>query len=265
MHTHNHSPEHTAEHHHEEHPAAAGTILSVRPHAGLSGDMMICGLIQLLGLNEDELNRRLADLFPMLCGTVKLTKKSVRGISGFHCCVELPHEHEHRTFADISKIISESRISEKGKVLALSCFDILAEAEACVHGIEKTKVHFHEVGALDSILDIGLACELFAELNPDEFICGALPLADGMIECAHGIISSPAPAVCALLDGIRVTGFAGSGETVTPTAVALLKTFNARFGAWPDMTILKTARVYGDKEFPNVPNGALFILGEQNA
>lgn len=139
----------------------------------------------------------------------------------------MPHQHEHRTYADIEKLIQANGQCEKGKELSLKTFHLLAEAEADVHGKTVEEVHFHEVGALDSILDICLSCELFALLDPSEFIVSPLPIGDGHIHCAHGVIPSPAPAVQRLLKGVAVRPLGAEGESVTPTAIALLKAFGA--------------------------------------
>ncbi|MDR1490403.1 MAG: LarC family nickel insertion protein [Desulfovibrio sp.] len=167
----------------------------------------------------------------------------------------------HRSFADIAGIIRGSAMPDAAQKLALKAFSLLAEAEGAVHGVEAARVTFHEVGALDSILDVCLCCRLFALLDPDVFVCSPLPLADGAINCAHGVLPAPAPAVLRLLEGVPVRGFSGSGETVTPTAVSLLKALGARFGPWPEMSVKRTVISYGNKVFPGVANGAVWALG----
>lgn len=226
--------------------------------------MLVCGLACLLNLDDAKLNARLQKLnLPNLENCLAITNKSVNHIMGKNACVSLPHEHAHRTLTDILTIIRAGEMNEKAKELAEKTFILLAEAEASVHGKKREEVTFHEVGALDSILDICLACMLFAELAPDRFVCGALPLADGVILCQHGLIPSPAPAVLNLLEGVSVCAFQGKGETVTPTAIALLKSFDAQFGAWASMNIEKTVLVYGGKTFENAPNGSIFALGKE--
>jgi uncharacterized protein (DUF111 family) len=248
------------------HPEAArpdsGAILTVRAISGLSGDMMLAGLAAVSGVGNDALGAFAAELgLPELQGCLSLESRSVNGIAGHACRVTLPHEHAHRTLQDIEGIIRASAMPAEAKELALAAFALLAEAEAAVHGARPEEVHFHEVGALDSILDTCLVCRLFSRLAPRRFVCSPLPLADGVIDCAHGRMLSPAPAVLRLLPGVRVRGFAGSGETVTPTAISLLRALGADFGPWPDMTVDKPAISYGDKVFPNAANGAVWALG----
>lgn len=265
-HTHEHVHEHghyghTHEHTHHS-PKQHEKILCIRPQSGLSGDMLLCGLASLLELSQEQINAHLKSLnLPGLENCLSIQNHFVGGIQGKNAVVTLPHEHSHRTLTDILDIIKKSSMQENAKELARAAFTLLAEAEANVHGKEAKDVTFHEVGALDSILDICLSCAFFAELNPDIFICGPLPLADGSIYCAHGIIPSPAPAVLSLLNNVAVCSFAGSGETVTPTAIALLKTLQARFGKWAAMNVEKNVLVYGSKVFENAPNGSIFALG----
>ena len=227
--------------------------------------MMLAGLLVMSGIGPKELQSLLTSIMPELAATVKLVRKAIGGISGWHALVDLPHQHEHRTLADILAIITANGMGQNAKAHAAATFTLLAQAEAAVHDTKPDAIHFHEVGALDSILDICLSCELFCRLNPDALIVSPLPLADGQIHCAHGIIPAPAPAVIELLDGIAVRPFAGTGETVTPTAVALLKTLGANFGPWPSMNIEKHALVYGTRVFEHVPNGAVFALGKTTA
>ena len=238
-------------------------ILTVRALSGLSGDMLLSGLAGMAGLSQDDLDALCAELdMPALHGALRLETRSVNAVAGLGCRIALPHEHAHRSLADIERIIAASRLPDESKALSLTAFTLLAEAEAAVHGTLPHEVRFHEVGALDSILDSCMVCRLFTLLAPDRFICSPLPLADGSVLCAHGRMPSPAPAVLRLLEGVPVRGFAGEGETVTPTALSLLKALGADFGPWPEMTVSKTLISYGDKIFANAPNGALWALGQ---
>lgn len=261
-----------SEHHHHDHPdghehSAQHTypcdkrILTIRLHSGIAGDMFVCGLLSMLDLSDEEANQILRGILPSLEGTLKRVDKYIGHIRGSYCEIDLPKEHTHRNLADIQKIIEQSEISDKAKKFADKAFCFVALAESKVHGKPVEEVHFHEVGALDSILDTLFTCELFTQLKIDELVVSPLPLADGEIRCAHGVIPCPAPAVKALLDGIPVRPFEANGETITPTAIALLKALGAKFGPWPEMTIEKIETVYGSYVYEGVPNGATFALG----
>ena len=260
------SSEHNEHHHTHEHPAretkkASGPVLTIRAHSGLSGDIVLAGLLCMTETTPQQLEADLSSIMPELAGSVQLVRKEVNHIGGWHASVTLPHQHEHRTLTDILSLIASCGMSENGKALASRAFTLLAEAEGAVHGLTPKEVHFHEVGALDSILDMCMTCELFQRLAPSLFVVSPLPVADGFVRCAHGIIPVPAPAVLELMQGVPVRPFPGEGETVTPTAMALLKALDATFGPWPTMKVEKKAIVYGTKVFENAPNGAVFACG----
>jgi len=241
----------------------ADGVLTLRAPSGISGDMLVAGLSRMLDLDAAAFEEALSRIgLPELAKAAALTPKSLNHISGWGLRVDLPHSHEHNSLADIRAIIGRSALSEKAKALSLAAFGLLAEAEGAVHGVDPEDVVFHEAGALDSILDMCLASELFARLSPGTFICGPLPVCDGEISCRHGLLASPAPATLFLLQGVPIYGIPSAGETVTPTAIALLRAFGAAFGPWPPMVLRREARIYGTRVLPGVPNGAIFALGD---
>ncbi len=243
-------------------------ILTIRAISGLSGDMLLTGLAVLNQAGKNHLMELVEALrIPHGKGIkIEVEEKSLNHIAGFGLHLVLPEveSHHHTHHSDIQEILEKSDLEPGAKKLAQRTFAILAEAEAAVHGKSVDNVAFHEVGALDSIVDIALCSALFARLAPDRFVCSPLPLADGCIPCAHGLLLSPAPAVLKMLENVSVRGFTGEGETITPTALALLKAFDASFGPWPAMAVKQTALVYGGKVFENAPNGSIFALGEKN-
>lgn len=239
-----------------------GSVLTIRALSGISGDMLLCGLMRMNDLDSGDLEPTLSGIMPELAGCLGLERASVRHVGGWRLRVDLPCQHVHRTMDDMERIISESPLGERARSLALDCFSRVARAEAAVHDQDWREVRFHEVGALDSILDILLACDLFARLAPDRLVASPLPVADGQICCAHGLLPSPAPAVLEMLGNVPVRPFSGSGETVTPTGLALLLAFGASFGPWPAMLVRRQALVYGSRVFENAPNGAIFAYGE---
>ena len=165
--------------------------------SGASGNMILGALLE-LGVDADALRAELAKL--KLSGIELVVEKVDRsGISSTHVEVKYPHEHVHRHLKDIVKIISESSLNDTIKERAVVIFTRLAEAEAKVHGISVERVHFHEVGALDAIVDIVGACIGFEMLGIENFVASSLNLGSGTIEIAHGKFPVPPPAVAELV------------------------------------------------------------------
>lgn len=246
-------------------------VLTVRSHSGLSGDMLLTGFALLAmdqaGLQPESeqaglwLDQHLQKISPRLSGCVKIGQRKAQGIAGWHAFVDLPEESQARGLQEILKIIEDSGMSDAARGNARACFELLGQCEAAAHGMSLDHVHFHEVGALDSILDICGICSFYDLLAAPEIVCSPLPLADGCVHCNHGVLPAPAPAVLQLLKGVTVRGLDVAGEVVTPTAIAVLRTLKADFGLWPKMRILDARLVYGDKTFQGIANGATFALG----
>jgi pyridinium-3,5-bisthiocarboxylic acid mononucleotide nickel chelatase len=238
-----------------------GKMIVLRTPSGISGDMLLTGLAKLAGVSNAELSVIVDSIgLEALTDCVTIEPHHVNWITGWQARIALPHEHHHRTPKTIYEIIEKSTLNDAAKALAIRSFAILAEAEATVHGCSVDEVHFHEVGALDSILDTCVAAALFTMIAPDSFHCSPLPMCDGTIKCEHGILASPPPAVQEMLGGVPVYGVEAEGETVTPTALAFLKAAGAQFGKWPQGRVETSARAYGGKVFKHIPNGANFFL-----
>ena len=243
-----------------------GVRLVLRTPSGISGDMLVAGLAVIGGAAVEDLQELTERIgLPDLRGSISIEAAKLEGITGWRAAVRIPEPargHAHRHYSGIKQLIASSALSCGAQEIAQRAFADLARVEGEIHGVPMEKAAFHEVGALDSILDICLAAALFDRLAPDAFFCSPLPICDGVIHCAHGVLSSPAPAALKLLEGVPVYGVDSSGETVTPTGIAVLKACGANFGGWPEMTIIKSCRVFGSRSLPNLPNGAVFALGE---
>ncbi len=165
-----------------------------------------------------------------------------------------PHDHEHRTLKDIEDLVNGADLDEAVKAVSLSMFRRVAEAEAKVHGTDLYKVHFHEVGAVDSIVDIVGAAVCFHALGVDAVWSSPVELGGGFVECAHGRIPVPAPATVEILTGIPTTRGAVQAETATPTGAAILAELADRFTAGPGMVVERTGYGVGqrDTDIPNV-------------
>ncbi len=228
--------------------------------AGISGDMFLGALID-LGISPQELADRLETLG--LHGfRLAVDKISKNGISATKASVQIFAEKQpHRHLSDILQIIEQSLLPTAVKEKSTAVFRTLAAAEAKVHGVPVETVHFHEVGALDSIIDIIGTVTALDMLGIEHLLCSPLPLGSGFVECAHGTLPLPAPAVLELLKGIPTRSCNINGETVTPTGAALVKTLSAEFGTMPAMKIAAVGYGAGTAERA-VPNLVRAILGE---
>ena len=237
-------------------------ILTIRTPSGISGDMLVTGLALMAQVDQQALDDMVASVdLPGFTGRFIIEPAEVDGISGWRAQVSLPESRDHRSYTDIRKIIRASSLIPQAREYAEATFRILAEAEGVVHNRPPEEITFHEVGALDSILDICLSAALVDLLAADAIRCSPLPICDGEVQSAHGLLATPAPAVQHLLQDIPVYGVDSWGETVTPTALAILKAIKTEFGHWPEMTVKRIERVYGSRILPNIPNGAIFALG----
>ena len=191
------------------------------PFAGISGDMIIAGLID-LGLPLEWVRSFVEglELGPIEVGSERVQRK---GIACTRLVLSLPHEHAHRHLADVVRIIEGTGASGEVKQRAIHAFSLLAEAEAEVHGTTPDRVHFHEVGALDAIVDVLGAIAGCAELGFGSFYTRPIALGRGWVEIAHGRYPVPPPAVVKLLQGLPTTDPPFGGECTTPTGAALLQ------------------------------------------
>jgi uncharacterized protein (TIGR00299 family) protein len=172
------------------------------------------------------------------------------------------HEHAHRHLSDIEQIIDDSSLDNKTRELSKNIFMTIARAEAKVHGIPVDKVHFHEVGAVDSIIDIVGAAICFNVLNVDSVHVSTVELGGGFVKCDHGSLPVPAPATAEIIHGIPVKKDGVDFEATTPTGAAILATLGTNFDPQLVIKIEKTAYGVGQKENNSVPNLLRVFLGE---
>ncbi|MBN2106074.1 MAG: nickel pincer cofactor biosynthesis protein LarC [Deltaproteobacteria bacterium] len=228
--------------------------------AGISGDMTLGALID-LGVPQKYLVQELEKL-AVHGYSLRVSRVQRSGITGRQVQVKISHhEHHHRTFRDIEKIIVKSPLKASVKERSLAVFRLIAEAEGKVHNTKAEAVHFHEVGAIDSIVDIA-GCMIGLEyLGIERFAASAVPTGGGFVQCQHGVLPVPAPATVLLLKGIPVYDNGIKAELVTPTGAAILAALCESFGAIPPMTIQKTGYGAGSRELTEVPNMLRLILG----
>jgi len=200
-------------------------LLRIDSVGGASGDMCLA-LLADLGADLDLVSKQIEEAAP---GSFSISAKKAESgrISGTYAAVRVEEQHHHRHLADILAIIEKSGLSERAKALAANTFTRLARAEGKVHGISPEDVHFHEVGALDSIVDILGACAALCLLEIDSVDVGPLPVGSGTIECAHGVMPVPVPATAELLAGHQIINSGEQTELITPTGAALLMEWKA--------------------------------------
>ena len=233
--------------------------------AGIAGDMTVAALLD-LGVPFQVVQEAVASLpLPHSSYSLAAEKTSRKGIAATRFVVRVEEHQPHRHYAGIAAMIEESPLAPGVKEKAQRVFFRLAEAEAKVHGVEIGRVHFHEVGGVDSIADIVAAAAAIDYLGVDAIHASPLPLGSGFVESAHGLLPVPAPATAELLRGIPVHGAAGAGERVTPTGAAIVAALATGFGPAPAMTVAGTGCGAGTRDFDDLPNILRVFLGESGA
>lgn len=228
--------------------------------SGISGDMNLGAMID-LGVEREHLVSELEKL-GLKGWKLEIGKDQRHGISGTKVTVKTKHEHVHRHLSDIEKIIDKSQLDQETRDLSKKIFMKVAVAEAAVHDIPIEKVHFHEVGALDSIIDIVGAAICYRAINPDSVVISEVELGGGMVKCDHGKLPVPAPATAEIIKGIPSRTGGVNFEATTPTGAAIVAALGNSFGARVGFSIVKTAYGIGHKDHPDVPNILRVMLGE---
>jgi len=227
--------------------------------SGVSGDMVLGALVD-LGVPPEWLNSQLVRL-PLSGFDIESRQVMRSGIQGTQVTVAVQETHHHRDFGHIRDLIRHSDLSEAVKADSLAVFQILARAEAKIHGCDPEQVHFHEVGAMDAIVDIVGACLAKAYLGIETIIASPLPLGHGFVTCAHGTLPVPAPAVLEVLKGVPVYSGNQDKELVTPTGAALLVALAERFESLPLMQVQRIGYGAGTHELKAQPNLLRVMLG----
>jgi pyridinium-3,5-bisthiocarboxylic acid mononucleotide nickel chelatase len=262
--------------------------------SGISGDMFLGALVD-AGVSTDLLKQTVSSLgigarleiSRVNCSGISATKVNVLTGDAIESMVSAsdidhnhshshehshthdhrPHanstpEHHHRGLKEIRGIIQKAGISKSAKMLAISMFEALGAAEAKIHNSDIEKIHFHEVGAVDAIVDIVCAVVGAQSLGVDEFICSRLNVGGGMVQCAHGNFPVPAPATLELLKDAPVYSSGIQAELVTPTGAVIVKTLANRFAAFPEMKIRKIGYGAGTRDFAGHANVLRLTIGD---
>lgn len=230
--------------------------------AGISGDMTLGALVH-AGADERALVEQIK-LLGVANYEISFERVDRSGVSAMRARVVAGDEHHQRHLSDIHKIINASRLSEKIKERAAKIFARLAEAEARVHHLPVEKIHFHEVGAIDAIVDVVGACVGFELLGVERFVCSPLHVGSGMVEMAHGRFPVPPPAVAELLRDAPIYATDITGELVTPTGAAIVSALCEAYGPLPAMRVEATGYGAGGREYKNFPNVLRVMIGESD-
>jgi pyridinium-3,5-bisthiocarboxylic acid mononucleotide nickel chelatase len=234
-------------------------ILYLDTFSGISGDMFL-GLLLDLGISLEAIAAELSKL-PVAGYSLAGSRETRRGIEGARIQVTIDEQHHHRTWASIDRMLADSALSAGPKARARRIFRRVGEAEATVHGVSIETVHFHEVGAVDSIVDIVGAAIGLELLGIERIVCSPLPMSQGSVQCAHGAIPLPAPATLEILRGLPVVDGHCDKELVTPTGAAIAAEI-AEFGPMPALTIGRIGYGVGGRDLFDRPNLLRGILGE---
>ena len=227
--------------------------------SGICGDMILGALID-LGLDCNHLKKELEKLG--ISGyKIDVKKVEKNHITGTDVCIIVKEKQHHRSLTDINNLIDNSKLDSEIKEISKEIFQRLAKAESKVHNIEVDRVHFHEVGAIDSIIDIVGTVIGIKKLQIKNVFCSQLPLGKGLTSCSHGMIPIPSPATVEILKGIPVYSANIKHELVTPTGAAIIATLTKHFGDMPVMNIKKVGYGTGKIEMKH-PNMLRVFLGE---
>jgi hypothetical protein len=227
--------------------------------SGIAGDMILGALVD-LGVDEKFLKKELKKL-PLIGYDINIKTAESNHIAATDVTVKVKEEQHHRHLSDIINLIEQSTLDSEVQKLSQTIFQNLAKAEAKVHRIDVEEVHFHEVGAVDSIIDIVGSVIGITHLGIKKTYCSPLPLGHGFVTCSHGTLPLPAPAAVELLKGVPVYSVDRKQELVTPTGAAIMTTLVDHFGEMPPMKIHRIG--YGSGKIQSeYPNLLRIFLGE---
>ena len=228
--------------------------------SGIAGDMTVAAALG-LGLDQERFLRELKNL--PLEFEIEIKEVNRGGIAAKSFTVKYGHEHHHRHLNQILELIEKSSLDSGVKKNAQAIFRRLGEAEAKVHGIDVDKVHFHEVGAVDAIVDITGASLAFSMLGADRFFVTPFVFGTGTVKCDHGTFGIPAPATAELTLGFPSRRLEVQGELTTPTGAAIATTLGRPISELGDYTAVRTGYGAGAKEFEGLPNVLRLVMGEK--
>jgi pyridinium-3,5-bisthiocarboxylic acid mononucleotide nickel chelatase len=230
---------------------------------GLAGDMLLAALLD-SGASEDAL--RSVPLRLGLDGVdIAVERVERQGIGALHVRVDAPGKHDHRDYREIRELVGRADLPDVARERALAAFARLAEVEGRIHGVPPDDVHFHELGSVDTLVDVCGAFVLVDELEVTRVASSPLPFARGLTRAAHGVLPLPAPATLGLLEGAPLVGVETQAELVTPTGAAIAATVVDTWGLLPPLTLERVGYGAGTADFEDRPNVVRVVLGTEQA
>ena len=226
---------------------------------GLAGDMLVAALLD-AGAELDTL-RRVPDALGIEGVEIDVERVERQGIGALHLRIHAADDHAHRHYRDIRELVEKADLPERARARSLDAFRRLAEVEGGIHGVPPDDVHFHELGSLDTLIDVCGAFALLDELGVERVVSSPLPFARGFVKAAHGVLPLPAPATLGLLDGAVLVGVETEAELVTPTGAAIAATVVEAWGAFPPLSLEAVGYGAGTKDLADRPNVVRVILG----
>jgi uncharacterized protein (TIGR00299 family) protein len=230
---------------------------------GLAGDMIVAALLD-AGADRARLEALPAELGLGAVG-IAVERVERQGTGALHVSFEAPDDTAYRDWRTIRTLLERSRLTPRVRERSLAVFSGLAAAEARVHGVTPDEVHFHELGAVDTLMDVCGAVSLLDALEIDELACSPLPIARGLVRAAHGILPLPSPATAELLRGAPLYGVETEGELVTPTGAALAAALVTAWGPLPPLVLERVGAGAGTRDLPQRPNIVRVFVGERTA
>jgi len=230
--------------------------------AGLAGDMLLAALLDAGA--ELETLRGVPRALGIEGVEIDVRRVDRQGIGALHLRIEARDDHGHRHYRDIRELVERAELPERARTRSLDAFSRLAAVEGGIHGVDPDEVHFHELGSLDTLVDVCGAFVLLDELGVERVASSPLPFARGFVEAAHGVLPLPAPATLGLLEGAALVGVETEAELVTPTGAAIAATVVDEWGALPPLTLERVGYGAGTKDLADRPNVVRVVLGTES-
>lgn len=229
---------------------------------GLAGDMLLAALLD-AGADLETL-RGVPSALGIDGVTIDVERVERQGIGALHLRIDAAGDHAHRHYRDIRALVQTADLPERARTHSLEAFRRLAEVEGAIHGVSPDDVHFHELGSLDTLVDVCGAFVLLEALGVERVVSSPLPFARGFVRAAHGILPLPAPATLGLLEGAALVGVETEAELVTPTGAAIAATVVEEWGGLPPLTLDAVGYGAGTKDLLDRPNVVRVILGSSS-